>query len=183
MATAPSRRRTWRPSALRRPARRAPAVAAATSTMRFITDRRTVTALENVSFSRRARRVPHAARAVGLRQVHAAARGRRPDRADQRAASGARRRAAGGAAAARDSASCSRTPRCCPGAPRSQNVELPLEVGGRRRCRTGAPTPRELLELVGLKGWENSLSARALRRHAPARLDRARAARRAAASC
>src|SRR6266852_3947908 len=36
-----------------------------------------------------------------------------------------------------------------------QNVELPLEVadGGKHR---GKATPRELLELVGLKGWESS---------------------------
>jgi NitT/TauT family transport system ATP-binding protein len=37
-----------------------------------------------------------------------------------------------------------------------ENVELPLEVGGRRSLSTGAPTPRELLRLVGLEGWEAS---------------------------
>jgi NitT/TauT family transport system ATP-binding protein len=37
-----------------------------------------------------------------------------------------------------------------------QNVELPLEVGGRRALPAGAATPRELLALVGLSGWENS---------------------------
>lgn len=37
-----------------------------------------------------------------------------------------------------------------------QNVELPLEVGGRRDLPKGAATPRELLALVGLSGWENS---------------------------
>jgi NitT/TauT family transport system ATP-binding protein len=37
-----------------------------------------------------------------------------------------------------------------------QNVELPLEVGGRRDMPKGAATPRELLALVGLAGWENS---------------------------
>jgi NitT/TauT family transport system ATP-binding protein len=37
-----------------------------------------------------------------------------------------------------------------------QNVELPLEVGGRRDMPRGAATPRELLALVGLAGWENS---------------------------
>ncbi len=37
-----------------------------------------------------------------------------------------------------------------------QNVELPLEVGGRRSLPPGAATPRELLALVGLAGWENS---------------------------
>ncbi len=38
-----------------------------------------------------------------------------------------------------------------------ENVELPLEVGGRRSLPKGAPTPRELLQLVGLGGWETSL--------------------------
>jgi NitT/TauT family transport system ATP-binding protein len=38
-----------------------------------------------------------------------------------------------------------------------QNVELPLEVGGGARgLPKGAPTPRELLQLVGLQGWETS---------------------------
>lgn len=37
-----------------------------------------------------------------------------------------------------------------------QNVELPLEVGGKRDLPPGAPTPRELLKLVGLEGWEAS---------------------------
>ncbi len=37
-----------------------------------------------------------------------------------------------------------------------ENVELPLEVGGRRTLAQGAATPRELLALVGLSGWENS---------------------------
>ncbi len=36
-----------------------------------------------------------------------------------------------------------------------QNVELPLEVGG-GRARPGKRRPRELLELVGLAGWENA---------------------------
>ncbi|HEY9347326.1 MAG TPA: ATP-binding cassette domain-containing protein, partial [Inquilinus sp.] len=34
-----------------------------------------------------------------------------------------------------------------------QNVELPLEVG---RARPGKRSPRELLDLVGLGGWENA---------------------------
>jgi NitT/TauT family transport system ATP-binding protein len=37
-----------------------------------------------------------------------------------------------------------------------ENVELPLEVGGRRSLPKGAPTPRELMRLVGLDGWEAS---------------------------
>jgi NitT/TauT family transport system ATP-binding protein len=37
-----------------------------------------------------------------------------------------------------------------------ENVALPLEVGGHRGLPAGAPTPRELLRLVGLEGWEGS---------------------------
>ncbi len=37
-----------------------------------------------------------------------------------------------------------------------QNVELPLEVGGDGTSRHRSRTPMELLELVGLKGWENA---------------------------
>jgi NitT/TauT family transport system ATP-binding protein len=37
-----------------------------------------------------------------------------------------------------------------------QNVELPLQVGG-GKARAGRRTPRELLDLVGLGGWENAL--------------------------
>ena len=36
-----------------------------------------------------------------------------------------------------------------------ENVELPLEVGGGAK-RRGARTPRELLALVGLSGWEGA---------------------------
>ncbi len=37
------------------------------------------------------------------------------------------------------------------------NVRLPLEVGGRRGLPAGSMGPQDLLELVGLSGWENSL--------------------------
>jgi NitT/TauT family transport system ATP-binding protein len=37
-----------------------------------------------------------------------------------------------------------------------QNVELPAEVGGFAGLPSGAPTPRELLKLVGLEGWEQN---------------------------
>ncbi len=37
-----------------------------------------------------------------------------------------------------------------------QNIELPLEVGGRRALPAGSATPKELLALVGLSGWENA---------------------------
>src|SRR5690606_36399593 len=36
-----------------------------------------------------------------------------------------------------------------------ENVELPLEVGG-GRAGPGKRSPRELLELVGLGGWEKA---------------------------
>lgn len=36
-----------------------------------------------------------------------------------------------------------------------ENIELPLEVGGRRK-RHGAREPRELMALVGLSGWEKA---------------------------
>ena len=67
----------------------------------------------------------------------------------------ARRRAGDGAAATARSASSSRTRRCCRGAPRWRTSTLPLEVGG------GTALPRraraaELLELVGLTGWETA---------------------------
>src|SRR6478672_13281692 len=37
-----------------------------------------------------------------------------------------------------------------------QNVELPAEVGGFGTLPSSAPTPRELLKLVGLEGWEQN---------------------------
>jgi NitT/TauT family transport system ATP-binding protein len=37
-----------------------------------------------------------------------------------------------------------------------ENVELPTEVGGYGGLRAGDPTPRDLLRLVGLDGWEQS---------------------------
>ena len=61
-----------------------------------------------------------------------------------------------------------------------ENVELPLEVGGFRRLRCDDPTPRELLKLRRPRGLGTKLSARTFRRHAPTGFDRARAARRSA---
>nr|WP_283949765.1 ABC transporter ATP-binding protein [Limobrevibacterium gyesilva] len=37
------------------------------------------------------------------------------------------------------------------------NVRLPLEVGGRRELPAGAMRPQDLLDLVGLSGWEKAL--------------------------
>ena len=36
------------------------------------------------------------------------------------------------------------------------NVTLPMEVGGRGKLPPGEPTPLELLKLVGLEGWERA---------------------------
>jgi NitT/TauT family transport system ATP-binding protein len=38
-----------------------------------------------------------------------------------------------------------------------ENVRLPLQVGGAARLAQGSRTPEELLALVGLSGWEHSL--------------------------
>jgi NitT/TauT family transport system ATP-binding protein len=37
------------------------------------------------------------------------------------------------------------------------NVRLPLEVGGRRSLPAGAQSPEDLMRLVGLSGWEKAL--------------------------
>jgi len=37
------------------------------------------------------------------------------------------------------------------------NIRLPLEVGRRRNLKPGSMGPQDLLELVGLSGWENAL--------------------------
>ena len=133
----------------------AAAVACDGVTVRFVTDRRTVTAIENVSFaverggflsllgpsgcgkSTLLRVVADlVAPSAGSAQVLGAA------------PSQARRDRAIGFVFQDAALLAWRTA--------LQNVELPLEVGGRRALRPGAPTPRELLKLVGLEGWENS---------------------------
>ena len=138
----------------------ASAVACRNVSVRFITDRRTVTALENIAFSVERGGFltllgpSGCGKSTLLRVVAdliAPTSGQVSVLGDV---------AAGGAAEARRSASCSRTRRCCPGARRSQNVELPLEVGGvAQAAARRAPTPRELLKLVGLDGWEKALPA------------------------
>ena len=117
---------------------------------------------------------------VGLRQVHAAAHRRRPGRADRRAGLACSACTPQEARQKRALGFVFQDAALLPWRTALQNVELPLEVGGFARLPSGAPTPRELLELVGLEGWEKALPARALGRHAPARVDRARAAQRSA---
>ena len=132
------------------------AVSCRNVTVRFVTDRRTVTALENVSFE-----VEHGGflsllgpsgcgKSTLLRVV-----------ADLIAPSGGSARvlrhvAAGGPRRRARSASCSRMRRCCPGAPRSRMSSCRSRSAAGAQLPPKAPTPRELLKLVGLEGWENS---------------------------
>ena len=127
------------------------------------------------STSRSRGRVRDAARPVGLRQVDAAQSGCRPARRPRTA------RSAGGAGrwrrrAARDAASAIvfQSPTLMPWARVDANVRLPLDLAHvprarsrtRGRRRAGARRPRAV---------RAPSAARAVRRHADARLDRARA--------
>jgi NitT/TauT family transport system ATP-binding protein len=130
----------------------ASAVSCRNVSMRFVTDRRTVTALEKCLLLGRARGLPQPARAVGLRQIHAIAHRRRSRS----------RRPTGQVSVFGMSPQEARQKRSLgfvfqdaallPWRTALQNVELPAEVGGFSGLPSGAPTPRELLKLVGLEG-------------------------------
>ena len=124
-------------------------------TVRFVTERRTVTALENVSFeiaegSFLALLGPSGCGKSTLLRVvadlvtpasgRATVLGGTPEEARRRRALGF---------VFQDAA-------LLPWRTAIQNVELPLEVGGRPSLPPGAPTPLDLLKLVGLAGWENA---------------------------
>ncbi len=132
----------------------APAVACRALSVRFVTERRTVTALENVSFD-----IPKGAflsllgpsgcgKSTLLRVV-----------ADLVNASEGACDVLGGspeqARRERKLGFVFQDAALLPWRTAIQNVELPLEVGGGIK-RGSSPTPRELLRLVGLEGWENS---------------------------
>jgi NitT/TauT family transport system ATP-binding protein len=132
-----------------------PAVACDGVTVRFVTDRRTVTALDNVSFTLEqggflALLGPSGCGKSTLLRVVA----------DLVAPSAGRAAVLGGtpeqARRSRALGFVFQDAALLPWRSAIQNVELPLEVGGARKLPAGAPTPRELLKLVGLEGWENS---------------------------
>jgi NitT/TauT family transport system ATP-binding protein len=132
-----------------------PAIDCRGVSVRFMTERRTVTALEDVSFSvqpggftsllgpsgcGKSTLLRVVADLVAPSEGHASVLGATPEDA---------RRARAFGFVFQDAA-------LLPWRTALQNVELPLEVGGRRALASNAATPGELMKLVGLAGWENS---------------------------
>jgi NitT/TauT family transport system ATP-binding protein len=131
------------------------AVACQNVTVRFVTDRRTVTALQDVSFDLspggflsllgpsgcgKSTLLRVVADLISPASGHVSVFGMSPEEA---------RRARSFGFVFQDAA-------LLPWRTALENVELPLEVGGRRNLPANSPTPRELLKLVGLEGWEAS---------------------------
>jgi NitT/TauT family transport system ATP-binding protein len=131
------------------------AVACRNVSMRFVTERRTVTALENVSFSverggflsllgpsgcGKSTLLRVVADLIAPTSGQVSVLGMSPQEARQKRSLGF---------VFQDAA-------LLPWRTALQNVELPTEVGGFRGLSSGAPTPRELLKLVGLEGWEGN---------------------------
>ena len=144
-----------RPATGPAPRGRAPAIACESVSVRFVTDRRTVTALEDVSFeieegSFLALLGPSGCGKSTLLRVVAdlvaptsgrtTVLGVTPEEARRRRTLGF----------------VFQDPALLPWRTALQNVELPLEVGGRPTLAPGEPTPTELLKLVGLAGWESA---------------------------
>src|SRR5947199_6944973 len=142
------------------PAVRSPAVAEASAVscrnvlMRFITDRRTVTALENISFSvdrggflsllgpsgcGKSTLLRIVADLVSPTTGQISVLGMSPQEAREKRSLGF---------VFQDAA-------LLPWRTALQNVELPAEVAGFGGLARGSPTPRELLKLVALEGWEH----------------------------
>ena len=132
-----------------------PAVSCRGVTVRFVTERRTVTALDDVSFaieegSFLALLGPSGCGKSTLLRVVA----------DLIQPSGGTTTVLGGTpeAARRDRALgfVFQDAALLPWRTALDNVMLPLEVGGVSALPAGQPTPRELLRMVGLEGWENA---------------------------
>src|SRR3954470_16062576 len=128
------------------------AVSCRNVSVRFVTDRRTVTALENVSFSvecggflsllgpsgcGKSTLLRVVADLIAPTTGQVSVFGMSPQEARQKRSLGF---------VFQDAA-------LLPWRTALQNVELPAEVGGFGALPSGAPTPRELLKLVGLEGW------------------------------
>src|SRR6187401_1365835 len=133
----------------------ASAVSCRNVSMRFVTDRRTVTALENISFSverggflsllgpsgcGKSTLLRIVADLVTPTTGQVSVFGMSPQEARQKRSLGF---------VFQDAA-------LLPWRTALQNVELPAEVGGFAGLPSGAPTPSELLKLVGLEGWEQN---------------------------
>ncbi|MCA3263780.1 MAG: ABC transporter ATP-binding protein [Telmatospirillum sp.] len=131
----------------------APAVVCTDLSVRFVTDRRTVTALEGVSFDiakgaflsllgpsgcGKSTLLRVVADLIPFAEGKCTVLGGAPEKARRDRALGF---------VFQDSA-------LLPWRSAIDNVALPLEVGGARKL--AGPSPRELLRLVGLEGWENA---------------------------
>jgi len=131
------------------------AVACRNVSVRFVTDRRTVTALENVSFSverggflsllgpsgcGKSTLLRVVADLIAPTTGQVSVFGMSPQEARQKRSLGF---------VFQDAA-------LLPWRTALQNVELPAEVGGFGTLPSSAPSPRELLKLVGLEGWEQN---------------------------
>jgi NitT/TauT family transport system ATP-binding protein len=139
-----------------RPVSTGPAIVCDQVTVRFVTERRTVTALQNVSVSLQRGSFlsllgPSGCGKSTLLRVIA-------DLIDP--SSGSVQVLGGTAAQARSNRDLGfvfQDAALLPWRTALQNVELPLEVGGGVARKTGGgPGARELLKLVGLEGWENA---------------------------
>jgi NitT/TauT family transport system ATP-binding protein len=132
-----------------------PAIACAGVSVRFVTDRRTVTALQDISFAveegsflsllgpsgcGKSTLLRLVADLIAPTSGSVTVLGGTPGEARRRRALGF---------VFQDAA-------LLPWRSAIDNVALPLEVGGRPVLAPGEPTPSELLALVGLKGWENA---------------------------
>ena len=142
---------------------------------------RAVHALDGVALEIRPGETRRAARPLRLGQDDAAARARRPRRADRAASVEwhgrplvvARPRRARRGPRARASPTSSRARTCCPTSRRSRTSPSPRTLRG--GDADPALAPDALLELVGLGGEGRPPARRALRRRGAARRDRARA--------